>query len=366
MKPGKKLVHMLRPACGGIYTVSTGSEDQRRLQRRIYGAESDEAIQSRWREALSRLSTARVFLLGVPSDVGAGFARGTNFGPQSIRRELLRQDSWLYEDPRVVDIGDVLVAPQLLHDGMLSKKQLAATRTAMYGEWADDHDWPVSPLSITEEAIRLARKIAPEARPLVLGGDHSVGWPVLAAVAAGRRKQTGILHFDAHTDLLAERLGVAYCFATWAWHANELIGRKNRLVQVGLRISGKTREYWEETCEVRQYWMEELRHRPIEEISAEIVQQLRNAGVKGVYISNDIDGTDPLFAQATGTPEPGGLKPETVTRLIRDVAEAFPIWGADLVEVAPTLAGHSPREPARTLATAAHYVETQAEVLLRA
>jgi agmatinase len=81
-------------------------------------------------------------------------------------------------------------------------------------------------------------------------------------------------------------------------------------------------------------------------------------------VSNDIDGTDPLFGLATGTPEPGGLNPVTVTQIIRGVTGAFEVWGSDLVEVAPTLGGHSPREPAATLATAAHYVESQVRASL--
>ncbi len=359
----KRLERLLRPACGGIYTVSTGTAEQRTLQRRIYGAESDAQVGERWRAALDQLPSARVAILGVPSDVGAGFLRGANMGPQAMRRELLGAGSLLYRDPRIVDIGDVLVVPQLLHDEMLAPAQLAATRRAIYGEGAGDE--PVSPLSVCEEVLRLVRELAPGCAPLVLGGDHSVGWPALAAVARGREHQVGILHFDAHTDLMEHRLGVRYCFATWAYHANELVGRSGRLVQVGLRVSRKTRADWERELGVRQYWMAEMRERSADQVADEIIAGFHASGVKGVYISNDIDGTDPLFGLATGTPEPGGLDPGTVLRLIQRVGGAFPVWGSDLVEVAPPLAGHSPREPQQTLRTAAHYLEAQANVCLR-
>jgi agmatinase len=359
-----RIERLLRPAGGGVYTVSTGTSEQRRLQRRIYGVDEgddDRAVQTRWKEALDRLSDARLAILGIPSDVGAGFLRGANVGPQAIRRELLATGSFLYRDPRIVDIGDVLVVPQLLHDDMLSPEQLAATRTAVYGA---DEDLPVSPLSVAEEVLRLVRRIAPNCSTLVLGGDHSVGWPSLKAVAEGREKEVGILHFDAHTDLLQTRLGVRYCFATWAWHANELIGRGKRLAQIGLRTSRRTREEWERELDVRQYWMGEMRERPVAEVAQEIIDNWRRVGVKGAYVSNDIDGTDPLFAHATGTPEPGGLDPEQVLRLIDLVGRAFPIWGSDLVEVAPPLSGHAPREPGTTLRTAARYVEAQARATL--
>lgn len=359
----RRLERLLRPACGGIYTVSTGTAEQLRMQRKIYGAASDDEVRPRWLASLDRLAEAEVALLGVPCDVGAGFLRGANMAPQALRRELLERGSWLYRDPRVVDAGDVLVVPQLLHDEMLAPEQLARTRERLHPH-APGEPWPVSPLSITEEAIRLLREIAPGVRPVVLGGDHSVGWPALAAVAAGREREVGVLHFDAHTDLLADRLGVRFCFATWAYHANERIGRGGRLVQVGLRVSRRSRAEWERELDVRQYWMDEMRARPAEDVAREIVERFVRAGVRGVYVSNDIDGTDPLFGLATGTPEPGGLAPETVIHLIEAVGRAFPIWGSDVVEVAPPLAGHSPREPALTLRTAAHYLEVQARASL--
>jgi guanidinobutyrase len=361
--PRARLLRLLRPACGGIYTVSTGSSEQLRIQRRIYRADRDDQIAPRWHAALDRLATARVAIVGVPSDVGAGFLRGANMGPQAIRRELSASGSWIYSSSEIVDIGDVLVVPQLLADDMLTADQLARTRRAIYGD--ADVDLPVSPLSVLEEVLRLVRQLAPRAAPLVLGGDHSVGWPALAALAAGREREVGILHFDAHTDLLSERLGVRYCFATWAYHANERIGRGGRLVQVGLRVSRRSRADWETELDLRQYWMAEVRQRPIEAIGDEIVARFRDRGVRGVYISNDIDGTDPLFGLATGTPEPNGLEPRDVTHLIRRVGEAFPVWGSDLVEVAPPLAGHSPREPENTLRTAASYVEEQARQSVR-
>lgn len=364
MTPIDRLQRLLRPAAGGIFTVSTGAKEQLRVQQRIYGAQSESDIQPRWRRTLERIAEARVVVLGVPSDAGAGFVRGASFAPQSLRRELLRRDSWLYRDPRVVDAGDVLVVPQLVHDEMLSAEQIQRSRRAIYGDAADAEAWPVSPLSIAQSALETIRALAPAAAPLVLGGDHSVGWPALAAVARGRERETGILHFDAHTDLLESRLGVRYCFATWAYHANELVGRGRRLAQVGIRISRKTREHWEKEHEVRQFWMDEVRARPVEDIADEIVSTMKTAGVRGVYVSNDIDGTDPLFGLATGTPEPGGLEPATVTTLIRRLGEAFPVWGSDLVEVAPTVAGHSPREPGLTLSTAADYVEVQARASL--
>src|SRR5688572_27515978 len=135
-----ELARILRPAAGGIHVVSTGVSAQAAVQRRLYGTDDAGAIQEAWRAALGRIAGARGVLLGVPSDVGAGFVRGANFGPQAVRAALLdaRPDwpRWA-EEAGLVDIGDVFVVPQLLHDEMLSEAQQQATRRAIYPDLPD-------------------------------------------------------------------------------------------------------------------------------------------------------------------------------------------------------------------------------------
>jgi agmatinase len=88
----RELSRLLRPAGGGLYLVSTGRAEQQALQRRFYAAESEADVTDAFLEQLERVATARVLLLGVPSDVGAGFRRGANLGPQAIRTALLDAD----------------------------------------------------------------------------------------------------------------------------------------------------------------------------------------------------------------------------------------------------------------------------------
>jgi len=347
---------MLAPAGAGVHVVSTGLEEIQQLQHDIYGVEDPDAVRARWRDDLSRLAEAKVVVLGVPSDAGAGFIRGANQGPGAIRRTALAQAQHPYRDDRVIDAGDVRVIPHLLSEEMVSPAQRVACQDALYGE---SSDLPVSPLGICRRALDHIRALAPQAVPIVLGGDHSVGWPAFAsafhcAEAEGDRK-IGLLHFDAHTDLLPERLGVRYCFATWAYHANELLGRDGRLVQVGIRASGKSRNHWEDTLGVRQYWPEEIERTSAEEMADQIINRFRSLGCDALYVSNDIDGTDGAFASATGTPESGGPPPAYVREITQRLSAAFPSVGGDLVEVAPPLAGSQPGEPETTLRTASDY-----------
>src|SRR6185503_6787256 len=92
MTPLEELALLLRPAGGGLYLVSTGKAEQLALQRHLYGAASDEEVQAKFLASLARIPTARAVLLGVPSDVGAGFQRGSNLGPQAMRAALLEAD----------------------------------------------------------------------------------------------------------------------------------------------------------------------------------------------------------------------------------------------------------------------------------
>ena len=356
MDPLALLARLLRPAGGGVHLVSTGLAERRALQRRLYGVATDDEVAAAHRRALARIATARVVILGVPSDTGAGFVRGSNLAPLALRRALLEADpswpAWL-EARGVVDAGDVFVVPQLLDDDMLSAAQLARCRATLYPDLPGT-DLPVSPLSAEAAALAAIWALNPDAVPLVLGGDHSVAGPLARALAAGRTDRWGNVHVDAHTDLLAERLGIRDCFATWAYHANERFGRDGRLVQVGLRASAHDRAHWEGTLGVRQLWADECRTAPDRAIEA-VVAQLRERGVTAVYLSHDIDGTDAAEAPSTGTPEPGGLPAPFVRRLIRRVGEEFRLVAADLVEVAPAIE-RAPGDAARTLEVAAGYL----------
>ncbi len=359
---------LLRPPGGGIHLVSSGREAQAALVRALAGAARDVEVAPRWRSELARAAGARAVLLGIPSDVGAGFRRGANLAPAAIRERLLETDpGWLpwARGAGLVDLGDVFTVPQLLHDELLAPSQLEACRRALYPALApaEAAALPVSPLSIAEHALRLVLSVNPAAKVLVLGGDHSCAWPAVAALAAAR-PGLGLVQIDAHTDLLPERLGIRLCFGTWSFHANQLLGRGGRLVQVGIRTSRHDRSHWEGTLDVRQLWAAEVRRDPAAAV-ARVVALCRRAGVREVYFSNDVDGLDPAFAPGTGTPEPDGLDLDTVLTLVRTLGREIGLAGGDVMEVAPdlapTLAGRT-----TTLDTAVASLKATAESALGA
>jgi guanidinobutyrase len=352
-----QIARFLRPAGGGIHTVSTGRRSREALQQALYGAHDSEQVQVKWRKALDAVGGARVAVFGIPSDCGAGLARGAAFGPEGIRAALLRlcpDFSARAQRLGILDVGDVFVVPQLLSDDMLSEEQRRFTRAALYGpSAAGDADLPVAPLSIAERVVDELLRVNPGLRLFMLGGDHSVAWPVVASLARRVAGSWAIVHLDAHTDLLPQRLGVRICFATWAYHANELLGRGGRLVQVGVRASSRSKEHWESTLGVRQFWADEVRARGGAVID-DVIRHLEGLGVRSVYLSNDIDATDAPSAPSTGAPEADGLASDFVLALIERLGAAFPLLGADVVEVAPPIG--SAEDARRTTDVAARYM----------
>lgn len=363
MRPIDELELLLRPAGGGVYLVSTGRAEQEALQRTLYGLphDADEArIRAAWRSTLDRISTAKIAILAIPSDVGAGFLRGANMGPAGIRAAL-HADAGLtahMEEEGIIDIGDVFVVPQLLHDEMLASDQIRRTRAAIYPDaaLAEKEMLPVSPLSIAERALNLLFAINPKIRPFVIGGDHSCAWPVSAALARHATEPWAIVQIDAHTDMLEERLGIQYCFATWSFHASRLFDRPDKMVQVGIRATRHEREHWEGKYGIRQFWAADCLANPSRALE-DIVAHLKKTGAKCIYFSNDIDGTDEKWADATGTPEDRGLEPDFVAALIARLGKEFALVAGDVMEVAPPIE-RTPGGRERTLALATRYVRT--------
>lgn len=356
------LAEWLRPQ--GVYTVTTGSGELAEGVCARYGVENMEAATKLWRASLDGIPSAKAFLLGVPMDAGAGFARGSFLGPAAIRRTLVERGEWQrLRDLGVLDLGDVRIHPALIHDSMLAQSQLAAVRAAR--GWSVEESWPVSPLSLLDSVLRTLRDLAPDVPVCILGGDHSISRVPVESLASRHADGTlGCLHLDAHTDLLQHREGNEWSFATWAWHANRALGGSARLVQVGIRVSGTPKARWEAEQGVRQFWSSEILEQP-EVTKAAILQALRDAGVQRLYVSHDIDAHDPAFAACTGTPEPGGLSPAWVKSLLQAAANEFCVVGCDLMEVAPGLHLEHAGEPERTLGLAADCVVLQLEGLVK-
>ncbi len=324
----KNLSQLLTIPGNGVFTVNTGKEKKERLLKAYYKTTNPEKAKTKWLKSIENLSTARPWILGIPSDNGGGIQRGANWGPLALRQEILD------ERQNYLDLGDVRVIPHLLHDKYLNQETLKLCRKALYGKSAK---LPVSPLSIAEKVLGDLYKKYPKARILGFGGDHSTSYPLVKAWLRSRPRlaEAALLHFDAHTDLLENRLGIDLCFGTWTYQILDELHSCDHIIQIGIRSTAKSKEHWKKTLGVEQIWAKDVRkagvHKTYQKIKAHFLQNK----IKEIYISFDIDALDEKYASATGTPEKQGLLPTDCAALVKLLANDFKITGADLMEVAP-------------------------------
>ncbi len=355
----------------GVYTVHAGAAKRKTLSCILYPeATTEPEVIEAWYESLKKIGNHEgVLIYGIPSDAGGGIQRGANWGPLAVREKLypiLTQD----ERSRTLDLGDVRTNPHLLLDEYLNDTTLSACKKSMHGN--EHSTYSVSPLSIASDAVTLLHLHHPEKKLFMIGGDHSVSYPAVKEFLRHQKhagKNAAIIHFDAHTDLLDERLGIPVCFGSWASHMIAELNHPSQLIQVGIRSSGKDKSHWERTKGVTQYWAHEMNQHGPQSIASAIIAKLKSQKVDVLYVSFDIDALDSEEAGATGTPEPGGLLTDDCMTVIDLIAREFPIHGADLVEVAPFV--HHPdlkgstNEPENTLNNASAIAQTLIRALMK-
>ncbi|XP_007579037.1 PREDICTED: agmatinase, mitochondrial [Poecilia mexicana] len=260
-----------------------------------------------YRETTDGLDAA---FIGVPIDTGTSNRPGARFGPRQIRAEsaLLRAynsgtRAAPYESLMVADIGDVNVN---LYDLKDTCKRIT-------------------------EAYR--KILATGCIPLTLGGDHTIAYPILQAVAE-KHGPVGLVHVDAHADtsdvVLGERIGHGTPFRRCV---EEGLLDCQRVVQIGLRGSGYSADSyeWSRAQGFRVVQVEECWFKSLSPLMSEVRAQM---GAGPVYLSFDIDALDPGFAPGTGTPEIAGLTPIQGVEIIRG-CRGLNLVGCDLVEVSP-------------------------------
>lgn len=234
-------------------------------------------------------------LIGAPTDCNSSFLRGPAKAPPLIRAALWSDSGntatetggEIGTDIALEDAGDL---PLIEGEGDDAAIMAAVTRAAYDG-----------------------------AVPLVLGGDHAITYPVVAALAAVHGP-VNILHFDAHPDLYDELLGNRRSHASPFARIMEG-GHAARLVQVGIRtLNRHCRE------QATRFGVEIV---PMRDFTPGVVP----IPAAPLYISVDLDGLDPAFAPGVSHHEPGGLS----TRQLLDVLARVPgpIIGADVVELNP-------------------------------
>ncbi len=233
-------------------------------------------------------------LLGIPYDAQSSYLRGAADAPGKIRKAMKCDASNSWSELQV----DLAVAGAYDDAGDLK----------FHGE-----DW----IGTIENGV--AQLIEQGKRPVSLGGDHSVTFPILKAFARTYQDLT-IFHFDAHPDLYQEFEGNRFSHACPFARIMES-GLAKRLVQVGIRT-------------MNRHQREQAQRFGVEVIEMNKLPAYANLKASGpVYITFDMDVLDPAFAPGISHREPGGMSVREAIAHLHAISGD--IVGADLVEFNP-------------------------------
>jgi agmatinase len=233
-------------------------------------------------------------ILGIPFDANSSYLRGASAAPPKIREAFRCYSSNMWSETGV-DLG-------------------AAGAFADAGDLVlrDDTAFPA-----IEQAVESVLKEG--GRPLSLGGDHSITFPIIKAVARECSELT-ILQFDAHPDLYDELEGNRLSHACpFARIMEQRLAK--RLVQIGIRTqNAHTR------AQAAKFGVEFVEMRSLPAYDAVKV-------LGPLYISFDMDVLDPAFAPGISHREPGGMSVREAIEHLHAIEGT--IVGADIVEYNP-------------------------------
>ncbi len=249
--------------------------------------------------AESGYDEAEAVIFGIPYDHTSCFKAGAREAPTAVRRASYNFEETHFEHGirqrrlSVCDYGncDDFILPE-----------------DMFGEV----DFAVGP------AIRDGKF------PISIGGEHSVNIPIVRNYDPD---DIALISIDAHLDSRDEYLGSPNSHACVTRRAAEHLGIDNVYV-LGARAIGE--EELDRDDVVPFISSYDIMDNGIMWAIGKALDSVRN---ERIYLTVDIDGIDPAYAPGTGTPEPFGLTPMDVKRVINAIGDR--LAGFDVVEVCP-------------------------------
>jgi agmatinase len=257
----------------------------------------------------SQYATSRAVIFPVPLERTTSYEHGTRNGPAAIlaaSRNMELYDEELELEP-YKEIGIHTLPAIDTADGTLDEV-ITEIFTAQLGLLEDDKF------------------------TVALGGEHSLTPPLVSATAK-KFKNLSVLQIDAHADLRDEYQGNPASHACAMRRVVEVCPA----VQVGIRSLSVEEAQAIPHLRTSVYWARDIARAPMKSWIAKVLSDLS----PNVYLTIDLDGFDPAFVPATGTPEPGGLDWMQVTSLIRAVADHKKVVGMDVVELLPQPGDHA-------------------------
>jgi N1-aminopropylagmatine ureohydrolase len=243
---------------------------------------------------------ARVVIFPVPLDRTTSYVAGTRNGPHEILVASSHMELWDEETQGDVHSVGIFTMPEM--------------------------EFPYESMErVTKEIRRVTGELVARGKfPVILGGEHSITPPVVAAMAA-RYPGMSVLQLDAHADLRDQFMGTQHSHAC----AMRRVLEYARCTQVGIRSLSPEEAEVVSSLPTEVFYDFNMRDNP------DWIEQVVDSLSETVYITIDVDGFDPAIMPATGTPEPGGLTWYEGLALLRRVIERRRVVGFDVVELSP-------------------------------
>lgn len=256
--------------------------------------------------------TIDMAVLGVPIDEGQPFIPGARFGPRAIREQSVRfistGDGCF--DPRT---GQSLLAHEIEHRRIADLGDVPVLTT--------DVETTFGRITETVGAIRRSGAL-----PVILGGDHSITYPIVRAFD----EPLTVVQFDAHLDYAQPQGALRYTNAH-AFPQIARMGSVDRILQVGIRSLRTSRGAYEATRADGNEVIgpDAIRERGADALLAHVPAE------RPCYVTLDMDVLDGALVPGIVSAEPDGLTYAELRDTLRALAERADIVGVDLVEVNP-------------------------------
>lgn len=183
----------------------------------------------------------------------------------------------------------------------------------------------------TNDNIYKKAKEAMQEKPLFVGGDHSVSYPLIKAFSESF-DNPGVIIFDAHPDAENDFNPPTQEDNLIAIVKENLIKREN-IILVGVRNWHANEIKFLKDNKIKYYSMKEITFEGVHNVCDAVMAAAKDFGA--LYISIDIDVVDPAFAPGTGWREPGGLTSRELLYFLQRLKLLKNLKATDLVEVNP-------------------------------
>ncbi|OSP54557.1 agmatinase [Pseudoruegeria sp. SK021] len=245
-------------------------------------------------------STARFRVIPVPLERTVSYGSGTGHGPAAILEASVELERlWRGDQPCAAGIvtEDVVDCTGPLPEVMdrIADRTRAATQQGQI--------------------------------PVVLGGEHSLSYGAVRGVAAACGAPVGIVQIDAHADLRLAYQGERHSHAS----VMRLLAEEDGIALAQFGVRALCQDEADARARLGVHFVDAEALVTGNTLSVSLPADFPEL----VYVSFDLDGLDPSFLPATGTPVPGGLGFWQALSLVESALAGRRMVGCDVVELAP-------------------------------